>query len=197
MRFTCPFILASSSPRRRVLLSRLGIPFEVDPSQVDERHDQASEPGTLVEALALEKAEDVTRRHPDALVLGADTVVVLEDRILGKPVDDREAASMLRSLSGRTHQVYSGIALVHAPSGRRVAARSATDVTFASLADDEIASYVASGSPRDKAGAYGIQDDAGAWFIEGIRGDYHTVVGLPLRLLYSVVRREFSDLLLS
>jgi septum formation protein len=195
MRFTCPFILASSSPRRRTLLSRLGIPFEVDPSGVDEWHDGNREPSDLVEFLSLEKAVDVARRHPEGLVLGADTVVVLDRQILGKPDDAAHAADMLRALNGRTHQVYSGIALVHGPSGRRVTAHSTTDVTFAPLSEDEIATYIASGSPMDKAGAYGIQDDAGAWFIEGIRGDFHTVVGLPLRLLYSVVRAEFRDLL--
>lgn len=195
MRFTCPFVLASASPRRRVLLSRLAVSFVVDPSDVDEDHDGAASPGTLVESLSLSKALDVSGRHPDALLLGADTVVVLDGRILGKPVDGEEAASMLRSLSGRTHRVYSGIALVHAPSGRKVTSHSITDVTFAAIDDVEIAGYVASGSPLDKAGAYGIQDDAGAWFIEGIHGDYHTVVGLPLRRLYSVVRRDFSDLL--
>jgi len=195
MQFICPFVLASASPRRSVLLSRLGIPFEVDPSGVDEEHDGQSGPGPMVEVLALRKADDVAGRHPSALVLGADTVVVMDGSVLGKPADERDAVSMLRRLSGRTHQVFSGIALVHPPSGRRETACSVTDVTFAPLDHGEIHGYVASGSPLDKAGSYGIQDDAGAWFIEGIRGDYHTVVGLPLRLLYTVVRTRFSDLL--
>jgi len=195
MRFTCPFILASASPRRETLLSRLGMPFLVDPSQVDEHHDEGLTPDGLVRRLALEKASEVARRHPAALVLGADTVVVLDGRVLGKPSGDAEAASMLRRLSGRTHEVFSGIALVHPPSGRHLVAHSVTEVTFASLSDREIERYVATGSPLDKAGAYGIQDDAGAWYIEGIRGDYYTVVGLPLRRLYQLVTEEFTDLL--
>lgn len=104
---------------------------------------------------------------------------------------------MLRILSGRTHQVYTGIALVHPPTARNVSASAVTDVTFGELTDDEIAAYVESGSPLDKAGSYGIQDDAGAWFIEGIDGDFYNVVGLPLRLLYRTVRTEFTDLLQS
>lgn len=195
MQFTCPFILASASPRRRDLLSRLGVPFDVIPARIDERLDGDEPPSVHVERLALEKARVVADGHPDALVLGADTIVVLDGRILGKPTGPDDATEMLRQLAGRTHQVFSGVALVHRQSRRMVTSHRVTRVTFARLTDDEIRDYVASGTPLDKAGSYGIQDDRGALFVDGIDGDYYTVVGLPLRMLYHLVRTEFTDLL--
>jgi septum formation protein len=188
-------ILASQSPRRRQLLQRLGLAFDVVPSDASEDLDESIAPAGAVEMLALRKAAVVSHRHPDALVLGADTIVVLDGDVLGKPASGDEAAAMLRRLSGRTHTVYTGIALLHHASGRTVAAHEATEVTFAPLAPWEIEAYVATGSPMDKAGGYGIQDDLGALLIAGVRGDYYNVVGLPLRRLYVTLREHFADVL--
>ncbi len=195
MRFTCPFVLASASPRRRTLLSRLGVPCTVDPAHVDESIDDSALPEAEAARLASEKAAWVAARHPDALVLGADTIVVIDGRVLGKPESTDEAHAMLRTLSGRSHHVHTGVALVHRPSGRAVAETESTRVTFAPMTEAERAAYVATGSPLDKAGAYGIQDDEGAWFVSGIEGDFYNVVGLPLHRLYRIVRRDFPDLL--
>lgn len=191
-----PLVLASQSPRRRDLLARLGVPMTVEPSHADETGVEALPPAEAVEALARRKAEAVAAAQPaDRLVLGADTVVVLDGDVLGKPADATEARVMLRRLSARTHTVYSGLALVHRASERTATAHEATEVTFADLTDDEIASYVATGSPLDKAGGYGIQDDHGALFVASIRGDYYNVVGLPLHRLYRTLRDAFPDLL--
>jgi septum formation protein len=199
-----PLVLASQSPRRRDLLAALGLPFCVQPSGADEVWPDGEAPGPAVETLARQKAEAVAEGRPEALTLGADTVVVLHEgppdaspdaEVLGKPRTEDEARSMLARLGGRSHHVYSGIALVHPPSRRVVTAHERTEVTFAPLTDAEIAAYVATGSPMDKAGAYGIQDDAGALFVSGVAGDYYNVVGLPLHRLYRTLRDHFSDLL--
>ncbi len=190
-----PFVLASQSPRRRRLLERLGVAFSVRPSHVDETFPTDATPGEAVEQIALRKANAVAPSHADALTLGADTVVVLDEAVLEKPPDATEAFVMLRRLSGQTHTVYTGLALVHPASGRVVHTHEATEVTFAELTDDEIAAYVRTGSPLDKAGAYGIQDDLGALFVSGIQGDYYNVVGLPLHRLYQLLRAHFADLL--
>lgn len=169
--------------------------FEVMVSDVPEDISGDTAPAGAVKMLALRKAEDVARRRPEALTLGADTVVVLDGAILGKPRDASEAEAMLHRLSGRTHTVYTGIALVHPQSGRAETAAEATRVTFGPMDAREIADYVATGSPMDKAGAYGIQDDRGALFVERIEGDYYNVVGLPLYKTYRILRESFSDLL--
>lgn len=190
-----PLVLASQSPRRRQLLDRLGVPFAVRPSHADEVLPPGLAPAAAVEALALRKAVAVATDAPGALTLGADTVVVLGAEVLEKPADDAEARAMLRRLAGRTHTVYTGLALVHPASERRATAHEATAVTFAPLSDAEIAAYVATGSPLDKAGGYGIQDDLGALFVARIEGDYYNVVGLPLHRLYRTLRDAFGDLL--
>ena len=145
--------------------------------------------------LALQKALDVGRSHPESLTLGADTVVVLDGEVLGKPSTTAEAAFMLSRLSGMTHTVYTGLALAHPSSKRHATLHEATDVTFSRLNTDEINRYVATGSPMDKAGAYGIQDDYGAFFVAGIRGDYYNVVGLPLHRMYRMLSEHFGDLI--
>ena len=190
-----PLVLASQSPRRRALLDRLGVAFSVHPSHADEAFPPGASPADVVEALALRKAALIAPEHADALTLGADTVVVHGDDVLEKPADATEAFVMLRRLSGETHTVYSGLALVHPATDRTVTAHEATAVTFADLSDDEIAAYVRTGSPLDKAGAYGIQDDLGAVFVSRIEGDYYNVVGLPLHRLYRLLRDHFADLL--
>ena len=137
----------------------------------------------------------ISHDHPEALTLGADTVVLLNGEVLGKPRSEAEARSMLGRLSGATHTVCTGLALLHPSSGRSVTGNEATQVTFAELSDEEIAGYVATGSPMDKAGAYGIQDDYGALFVSSIDGDYHNVVGLPLHRLYRMLTQHFADLM--
>ncbi|MEX0747908.1 MAG: Maf family protein [Rhodothermales bacterium] len=197
MKFTIPFILASASPRRRKLLTQIGIDFEVRPSEVDETPPPNLSPEDIAATLALKKAQDVAASRPRALTLGADTIVVYEGTILGKPDGTDEAVRMLGMLNGRTHTVYTGIALVHPASGRSLTSVEATRVTFGKMDANEIASYVATGSPMDKAGAYGIQDDRGALFISRIDGDYYNVVGLPLHRLYRMLKEHFTDLLIS
>ncbi len=181
-------VLASTSPRRRELLGVLGLPFEVAPSDFDESSIPvgALQPGAWVMRLAEGKARAVAARtEGDAVVIGADTTVVLEGEYLNKPQDDDDARRMLRRLGGQTHTVYTGLCLAETRNGRLV--RVATDfaqtgVTFAPLSEAVIEAYVATGEPRDKAGAYGIQGKALA-FIPGIEGDYFNVVGLPVFLL--------------
>ncbi|MBC7325061.1 MAG: septum formation inhibitor Maf [Moorella sp. (in: Bacteria)] len=172
-------ILASASPRRRELLRRIGLQFEVYPSRLDEGNCRELMPPARVEALALAKARAVAARCRQGLVIGADTIVVCEGRVLGKPASPAEAAAMLEFLSGRTHTVYSGVAVVKAPAGPEKSTHAGTAVTFRHLTPDVITSYVASGEPLDKAGAYGIQG-RGALLVESINGDYFNVVGLPL-----------------
>ncbi len=194
MKLLTDFILASQSPRRRQLLGQIGFTFRVEPSPFEETIPENGNPADIVRALALEKAEPVSRRFPSALTLGADTVVVHEGVVLGKPEDEAEAHAMLRRLSGETHTVFTGLALLHPASDRRVSACEATRVTFDALSDEEIRAYVATGAPMDKAGAYGIQGDLGAVFVARIEGDFYTVMGLPLHRLYRLLHDHFPDL---
>lgn len=171
------FILASQSPRRKELLERAGYRFDIIVSEVDETIPDGLSPDEAVLLLSRRKAEAVSAQHPGAVVLGCDTVVALGGEILGKPVDAADAKAMLSSLSGKTHTVYSGVCVTD--GARSEAFFSATDVTFYPLPEETIDSYVATGEPMDKAGAYGIQG-LGCVLVEGIRGDYSNVVGLPL-----------------
>lgn len=179
-------ILASASPRREALLRQIGLPFRVEPSSVsEEKVRRRGTPPSLVEQAALAKAVDVAARVGEGLVLGADTVVVIGGDVLGKPKSDRDARQMLERLSGATHRVYTGLALVRVRHGRVVKRRTAhevTRVTMRRLRPRDIAGYVATGEPRDKAGAYGIQG-RGAVLVERIEGDYSNVVGLPVTRL--------------
>ncbi len=175
-------VLASESPRREMLLRQIGLDFRVEASGADENVPEGSSPLDMAENLALEKARLVASNRDSGLVIGADTVVVLDGRALGKPADSGEATEMLRALSGREHQVITGIAVVDASSGEAKSDAVVTGVRFARLSEDVIARYVATGEPMDKAGAYGIQG-FGALLIERIDGCYFNVVGLPLRRL--------------
>lgn len=171
-------VLASQSPRRRQLLGQMGLEFTTQSPEIDESAFHGRDARDLVETLSREKARWVARQQtPDTLVIGADTVVVLDGAILGKPRDEGEAREMLSALSGRTHQVYTGVSLFH-PGGRRTE-HEVTAVTFRPLSQEEIAAYVATGEPMDKAGAYGIQG-LGALLVERLEGDYFNVMGLPL-----------------
>lgn len=173
-------ILASASPRRASLLAQIGVSYEIDPSRIEEVVPPGLAPAGVVEILSRQKAEDVASRRQDAdLVLGADTVVALGDRILGKPKDRAEAIAMLAALQGRWHQVYTGFTLVAPRHDRIVTGHAVTEVKFRSMESFEVEAYVATGEPMDKAGAYGIQE-LGGLFVSEIRGDYPNVVGLPI-----------------
>ena len=185
-------ILASASPRRFHLLKQVGIPFRQVVSGVTEDIEAPAEPEAHVLELSRRKAEDVARRLNSGIVLGADTVVVLEGQILGKPANAREATEMLRRLSGRTHQVYTGLTLIDVAADVSVSHVEVTEVTFRELSEEEIAAYVATGEPLDKAGAYGIQGK-GALLVSGINGCYYNVVGLPLAGLMNMLRRLESE----
>ena len=199
-------VLASASPRRQELLRNAGIPFTVRPADINETPLANESPRDCAERLAREKALAVFRNRPREYVLGADTIVVVDDIILGKPRDAEDAARMLRLLSDRTHAVITGVCLV----GKKVAsgqspvvgssagttedpelrtASETTLVTMCALSDDEIRAYVATGEPMDKAGAYAIQGMASRW-IPRIEGDYSNVVGLPVARVYAMLREE-------
>jgi septum formation protein len=178
--------LASGSPRRAEILRAVGWPFEAMPMDIDERLVEGESAPAMVERLALEKAEAAARQRTQGLVLGADTTVVVDSEILAKPEDERDARRMLRLLSGRWHDVLTGVALVRAGSDNaRAVAQERTEVRFSVMSDEEIDWYVQSGEPMDKAGAYAVQGRA-ALFIEEIRGDYWNIVGLPIRLVYKL-----------
>lgn len=177
-------ILASQSPRRRELLERLFDEFEIKPACIDETMDGSKTPGDAVMELSERKALAVAESEPEALVIAADTIVVC-DRIFGKPEDEADAARMLRELSGRAHQVMTAVSI--AKDGKTMTRLSVTDVHFRELSEDDIADYIATGEPMDKAGAYGIQGRGGL-FIPRIEGDYYGVMGLPICLLEQLLR---------
>ena len=175
-----PLVLASASPRRVALLRQAGAEFAVSDPGPDRAWPGEAEPRHGVRALALDKAKRVAERRPDAVVIGADTVVISRGVRLGKPESADDARAMLRRLHGRKHEVWTGIAVVH--KGEQRTAAECTVVRFAKLSERDLEDYVASGEPLDKAGGYGIQGLAGQ-FIRGIDGDYTNVVGLPLARL--------------
>lgn len=178
-------ILASQSPRRRELLTQIGLMHEVCPADIDEAIWPGEEPVPHSERLAREKALTLAVRYPDAIVIGSDTIVVIDGAILGKPVDAVEAVAMLLRLSGREHTVYTSVAVAH--KGRTISAVEAVSVTFRTIDRALAEAYVATGEPMDKAGAYGIQG-FGATLVEKITGDYFAVMGLPLGRLVELVR---------
>ncbi|MFY9607169.1 MAG: Maf family protein [Blastocatellia bacterium] len=181
-------ILASSSPRRADLLAAIGVDFQIVPSLVQERAHPDEPPGDYITRLARAKVVAVARHRDAGLIIGADTVVVLDGVLMEKPGSQQDARRMLRELSGRWHAVLTGVALFDAASHREVADYEKTLVRFARLTDQEIDWYVESGEPMDKAGAYGIQGVA-AMFVEEIAGNYSNVVGLPIPLVYRLARR--------
>lgn len=180
-------ILASQSPRRQELLGRLVSQFSVQPAEIDETLNDALPPEQAVAELAHRKAQAIAQTQTDALIIAADTIVVC-DTIFGKPRDEADAARMLRALSGRTHQVMTAVSVVCEEWEQTKV--SVTDVCFRTMTDQEIASYIATGEPMDKAGAYGIQG-YGALFIERIEGDYYGVMGLPVCMLHQMLE-QFS-----
>jgi len=188
--FSAPIVLASASPRRRELLSSVGVRFSVVPSRAEEQVLEGESPADHVLRLSKDKALEVAKR-PDVegrWFIGSDTVVVRDTDILGKPRDATEATSMLNSLSGRSHQVLSGYAVYDRETGRSVAGVASTTVRFKELTGAEIAGYIATGEPFDKAGSYAIQG-IGAFMVLAIDGSYTNVVGLPLCEVLEVLQR--------
>ncbi|MCL4516523.1 MAG: Maf family protein [Firmicutes bacterium] len=183
-------ILASASPRREELLALIGLKFTVEPSLVKEPAFSGEEPAEYAKKLADLKAGDVADRYQGSskLIIGADTIVIIDGEVLGKPADEREAESMLKKLTGRTHEVITGVAVIDADTGSREIDAGRTLVTFRAMADAEIRRYVKTGEPMDKAGAYGIQG-LGAINITRIEGCYFNVVGLPLPTLAGLLKK--------
>jgi septum formation protein len=181
-------ILASGSPRRFELLLTLGLPFTVVTSGVDEMVDDESDPAAMVVHLAERKAAAIAKTLDEGLVIGADTTVVLDSLVLNKPVDDADARRMLRLLRDRAHEVWTGVVVLDASTGRRETGAVHSLVQMRAYSDAEIDAYVATGEPLDKAGAYAIQGGAGV-FVAGIEGCYANVVGLPLCELTSLLGR--------
>jgi septum formation protein len=195
LKLSSPLVLASNSPRRKKLLQDLGFEFEIIPSNIEENiPNNKHNPIKYASELALQKVEDVANKIKkdytikDYIIIGADTIVVLEEKILNKPKDENDAFFMLKFLSGKTHVVYTGLALLNTRNNKKIIRTQKTEVTFRELDDEEISAYVATGSPMDKAGAYGIQDDFGAVFVKNISGCYYNIVGLPLEMLYEMLK---------
>ena len=182
-----PLILASQSPRRKLLLRQIGLRFVVRPSAVREDLWDHESPEHNAKRIALSKAVEVSKNVKRGIVIGADTIVVLGRHILGKPRTKSEAKTMLKKLSGRMHTVYTAFALIDVESDRRVVRIEKTKVWFRVLSNTEIEEYVQSGSPMDKAGAYGIQDDYGAVFVRRVEGCFYNVVGFPLTKFYQTL----------
>ena len=181
-----PIVLASASPRRRELLERAGVDFEVMHSPAEEVHDAAMRPDELCELNATLKAEAVAAVRPEATVIGSDTLVFIDDIPLGKPADLEEAREMLRRLSGRVHQVCTGVCVIY-PGGEKSVFHDLTEVTFLPLDDEAIDSYFSQVNPLDKAGAYGIQE-CGERIIAGISGNFDNVMGLPVGKVIAALR---------
>ena len=187
-------ILASQSPRRRELLEMLGYPFEVKVSEAEEKITSTN-PAQVTEELSCQKAETVAEQIQQGLVIGADTVVSQNDKILGKPMDRQDAREMIQILQGRNHKVYTGVTVIQREAGRevrRVTFSEETIVRVASMTSKEVEQYISLPEPYDKAGGYGIQGTF-AKYIQGIEGDYFNVVGLPIHRLYKVLKEFVVD----
>lgn len=182
------FVLASGSPRRRELLAGIGLPFEVMVSDLEEKREDDEAVDAYVRRLAVDKAEAVASRVPDAWVLAADTVVYLDGEVLEKPLSRGDAVRMLSAIAGREHIVFTGVALRHVARDYSDTSVTASKVRMIGLSDREIAWYVDTGEPMDKAGAYAIQG-IGAMFIESVDGNYSNVVGLPLSEVFAMLKR--------
>lgn len=188
------FILASQSPRRRELLASIGLTFEVMPSDVPEVHQPGESPEEYVARLSRDKAAAIAAKHDDAWIIAADTTVLLGDELLEKPADAAGAERMLATIAGKTHIVYTGVTLQNAARGWRDTRVAESEVRMLPLDQRDIAWYVSTGEPLDKAGAYAVQG-IGAMFIDSIHGSYTNVVGLPLALLFQMLRRAGVDLM--
>lgn len=185
-------ILASASPRRKLLLEQINLKFDTAPQDVEETIDTAISPESFAVLTAQKKAKKAALKYKDALIIGSDTIVVYRGEVLGKPANEKEAFSMLSKLSGNTHTVVTGVALVKIGTDGKILLTEQffepTKVTFSPLKEDEIIEYIQTKSPLDKAGAYGIQDDWGSVFVSGITGDFYNVVGFPLNRFYQTLK---------
>lgn len=185
-------ILGSKSPRRYEILKNAGFDFEVFETDCEEKTDFGQSFPEIVKSIAKQKNDAVLKLNlGDAIVLTADTMVVLENRIIGKPKDETEAAEFLRRLSGNTHTVLTGFCITDIKSGKRVSDYEESKVKFISLSEDDIAEYIKTGEPMDKAGAYGIQN-RGSLFVERIEGDYFNIVGLPICKVGQLLKKDFG-----
>jgi septum formation protein len=184
-----PIYLASRSPRRRKLLKQLGIKFKSFSVNNIEDITDGEHPVDCVKRLALEKMESAKLKVSNSILITADTIVVLDKKVIGKPINKNDAVKILSKLSGRVHIVYTGFCIFNQKTNKLVTDFEKTEVEFRKLSKDEIIDYVNGGSPMDKAGAYGIQDDFGAVFVKRINGCYYNVVGLPLTKLYNSLRK--------
>ncbi len=184
-----PIYLASKSPRRKKLLKQLNLKFRTLDLHFDEKVNDGEHPVFLVKRLSIEKLNQALLRIKKGIIITADTIVVIDKHILGKPKSKADAKRILKKLSGRTHIVYTGYSIYNSSNNKIITEYEKTLVTFRKLTDEEISDYILTGSPMDKAGAYGIQDDFGAVFIEKIDGCYYNVVGLPLARLYHSLLR--------
>lgn len=181
-------VLASTSPRRKALLEQIGLKFRVAPSNIEEKMNPRLKPRGNAEYLSQEKAKAVAQRFKNAIIIAADTFVVLDDEIIEKPRDTNHAKVILRKLSGRSHVVVTGFTFIDTASGKTVTKSVETIVWFKKLSKKEIDDYVSTGEPMDKSGAYGMQDRGGI-FITRVEGEYTSVIGLPLNTLYEELRK--------
>lgn len=182
-------ILASQSPRRKELMDVIGIPFSIEVADIDETMNLDGNLVDEIKELAYKKAKVIADNHKDSVVIGADTIVVYENKVLGKPKTNEDAFEMLKLLSGNTHKVLTGVSIINCGDIQKFC--SISEVTFNELSDDEITKYIETKEPMDKAGAYGIQGFGGC-FVREIKGDYYTIMGLPLSLVYQELMKIFS-----
>ncbi|MFA3783199.1 nucleoside triphosphate pyrophosphatase [Melioribacteraceae bacterium 4301-Me] len=186
---TIPIFLASKSPRRKKILSLIGIRFKTLSIKTSEEVNDGEHPAQLVKRIANEKMNAAITKVKSGIIITADTIVVIDKKIMGKPKNKKQAFEFLKILSGRTHTVYTGYVVFNTINGKKITGCEKTYVTFRDISDSEIKKYIAAGTPFDKAGAYGIQDDFGAVFIEKIKGCYYNVVGLPLSKIYLALKK--------
>ena len=184
-----PIFLASKSPRRKKLLKQLNLNFRILDIEIDEKISNGEKPVHAVKRLSLDKLNEAKNYVKKGIIITADTIVVLDKKIIGKPVNNKDAQRILKKLSGKTHSVYTGFSIFNSVKGKTITDYEKTLVTFRKLTSNEIEDYIKTSSPMDKAGAYGIQDDFGAVFIEKINGCYYNVVGLPLTKVYKSLLR--------
>ena len=183
-----PIYLASQSPRRKSLLEQIGLDFQTFSVELDEEILDGEHPINSVKRLSLEKLKEAEKKVSDGIIITADTIVVIDKEIIGKPLTQKEAKTILKRLSGRTHFVYTGYSIKNSLKNKLITDYRRTSVTFRDLSNTEINDYVKTGSPMDKAGAYGIQDDYGALFISKINGCYYNVMGLPLSNVFESLK---------
>ena len=180
-------ILASASPRRKDILSQVDLDFIIEPSNINEDFSIELLPKAFCEHWAREKANDIAKSHSDKLIIGADTIVIIDDNILGKPKSYKESFTMLKSLSGKTHQVLTGVSLIHLDLGIDFTFNESTDVSFCHLTDEEINKYINKCKPYDKAGSYGIQNGFSV-YVEKINGCFYNVMGFPISRFHKIYK---------